>query len=276
MRAGSGMRHDGHRTVPESADRALCEDPAAMGTTDARRALLARLIDHAPTFPPASLPLAEALAEDARAAASPHAFMLARLVWPATELAQLGSSERAVSAVLDAPLPEDARIESVETRAAGRDGIPSHVTEIYVETPIDDGLEVRLDHLSEQGLRAKVRCGGADVPGDADLARFVRSCRERGLVFKATAGLHHAVRGNGEHGFLNVLAAAVFEGDEDAALLETERDAFGLDAAAFTWRDHSASRDEIARARQGLFHSIGSCSFFEPVAELEALGMLPP
>ena len=248
-----------------------------MGTTDARRALLERLIDHAPTFPPASLPRAEALAEDARASASPQAFILARLVWPASQLAQLASSERAVSAVLDAPLPDDARVESVETRAAvGRDEIRSHVAEIYVETPIDDALEDRLDDLARQGLRAKVRCGGTDVPSDAELARFVRSCRERGLVFKATAGLHHAVRGNGEHGFLNLLAAAMFDGDEEAALAETERDAFGLDAAAFTWRDRSASGDDVARARRGLFHSIGSCSFFEPVEELEALGMLPP
>jgi hypothetical protein len=246
-----------------------------MGTTDARRALLTRLIDHAPTFPPASLPPAAAQAEDARAEASPYAFMLARLVWPASALAQLTAGERAVSAVLDAPLPENARVESVETQAVGRDGIPSYVTEIYVETPIDDGLEDRLDHVAEQGLRAKVRCGGAAPLGDADLARFVRACRERALVFKATAGLHHAVRGNGEHGFLNLLAAVVFEGDEDAALAEPERDAFGLDAARFTWRDRSASGEEIARARRELFHSIGSCSFFEPVAELEALGMLP-
>lgn len=248
-----------------------------MGTTDARRALLARLIDHAPTFPPASLPPAEALAEDTRAAASAHAFMLARLVWPASALAQLASSERAVSAVLDAPLAgaEDARVESIETRAVGRDGIPSQVTEIYVETPIDDALEGRLDHLLEQGLRAKVRCGGAEVPSGSELARFVRACRDRGLVFKATAGLHHAVRGDGDHGVLNLLAAAVFEGDEDAALAETERDAFGLDAAAFTWRDRAASGEEIARVRQELFHSVGSCSFFEPVEELEALGMLP-
>jgi hypothetical protein len=247
-----------------------------MGTTAARQALLARLIDHAPTFPPASLAPAEALVEDARAAASRHAFMLARLVWPASALGQLASSERAVSAVLDAPLPEDPRIESVETRAVGRDGIPSHVTEIYVETPIDDGLEDRLDRFSEQGLRAKVRCGGAEVPDDADLARFVRACRERALVFKATAGLHHAVRGNVEHGFLNLLAAAVFDGDEEAALAETDRDAFGLDVAAFTWRDRSASGEEVARVRRGLFCSVGSCSFFEPVEELEALGMLPP
>ena len=82
------------------------------------------------------------------------------------------------------------------------------------------------------------------------------------------------VGGGGDHGFLNLLAAVVFEGDEEAGLAETDRDAFGLDAAAFTWRDRSASGEEIARVRQELFHSIGSCSFFEPVEELEALGML--
>ena len=206
--------------------------------------------------------------------------MLARLVWPASDLGAVPSAERALSAVLDAPLPGDARVEAVETRplfdpGAGGSGIPERVDEIYVETPLDDGLEDRLDHLAEHGLRAKVRCGGAAVPSDAELARFVRACRERGLVFKATAGLHHAVRTNGEHGFLNLLAAAVFAGDEVEALAEREAPAFGLDASAFSWRDRSAASDEVARVRQELLHSIGSCSFFEPVEELEALGVLP-
>ena len=47
---------------------------------DARHALLDRLIDHALTFPPASLASQEALDEDARAIRSPHSFALARLV----------------------------------------------------------------------------------------------------------------------------------------------------------------------------------------------------
>jgi hypothetical protein len=33
--------------------------------------------------------------------------------------------------------------------------------------------------------------------------------------------------------------------------------------------------DELARARRQRLQSIGSCSFFEPVEELEALGVLP-
>jgi len=250
-----------------------------MPDEDARHALLARLIDHAPTFPPASLPTAEALAEDARAAASPHAFMLARLVWPASRLAKLPPSKRAISAVLDAPLPAGSRVEAIEAPplfepGAGSTGLPTE--EVYVETPLDEGFEDRLDHLAELGLRAKVRCGGATVPTAAALAGFVRACRERRLVFKATAGLHHAVRSDGEHGFLNLLAAVVFAGEEEAAFAEVDSSAFALDAEAFAWRDRSACADELARVRRDELHSIGSCSFFEPVDELLALGMLSP
>lgn len=250
-----------------------------MPVDDARHALLARLIDHAPTFPPASLPSAEALAEDARAVASPHSFMLGRLVWRASALDEVASSRRAISAVLDAQLADDAQVEAVEAPpffdpGAGGAGT-SNVAEVYVETPLDDGLEDRLDHLVEFGLRAKVRCGGAAVPSPAGLADFIRACRQRSLGFKATAGLHRAVRSNGEHGFLNLLAAAVFAGDEEAALGETEDDAFALDAGAFSWRGRRALAADLTRTRSAFLHSIGSCSFFEPVEELEARGVLP-
>ena len=250
-----------------------------MTDSDARGALLTRLIDHAPTFPPASLSLDEALAEDARAVASPHAFMLARLVWPASRLGELPPTNRAISVVLDEPVPDGFRVEAVEVPLAGDSNVdPAFVSggEVYVEIPLDEGLELRLAHLAEHGLRAKVRCGGAAVPTAAALADFVRACRERGLVFKATAGLHQAVRSNGEHGFLNLLAAVVFASEEEAALTEVDSSAFALDSATFAWRDRSASAEELARVRHDLLHSIGSCSFFEPVNELVALGMLQP
>jgi hypothetical protein len=253
---------------------ALCEDPAAMDASDARRELLALLIDHAPMFPPASLPVAEALVEDARALASPHSFMLARLVWPASAADALPDA-RSVSLVLDASPPADP-VEAVETRF--RDdlvGLAGLADEVYVEVSLDAALEKRLDAVAAHGLRAKVRCGGDEVPDDSALARFVRACRERALVFKATAGLHHAVRTNGEHGFLNLLAAVAFAGDEEPALAERDASAFVLDAASFSWRDRTASGAELGRLRHELFHSIGSCSFFEPIEELEALGVLP-
>jgi hypothetical protein len=247
-----------------------------METRDARRALLARLIDHAPTFPPAALAPAEAIREDERAEASSHAFALARLVWPASKLGELPASSRALSVVLDGELPESREVEAVEVRYGdGLAGLEGVAPEVYVELRVDDALEARLDELAGRGLRAKIRCGGGSAPHDDELARFVRACRERGLVFKATAGLHRAVRSNGDHGFLNLLAAATFAGDEDAALAEVDPEAFSLDSGSFSWRDRTASAVELERMRRDLLHSIGSCSFFEPIEELGALGVLP-
>ena len=242
---------------------------------DARVTLLGELIDHAPLFPPASLPLPDALEEDSRARVSRDAFMLGRFVCLASQLSELPDVGRGISVVLDAVLADDPRVEAAETRPSFDPGagVP-HVGEVYVETPLDDALEDRLDHVVEFGLRAKVRCGGAAVPDAESLAGFIRSCRERDVVFKATAGLHHAVRSDGEHGFLNLLAAVVF-GVEVRALVETDPTAFKLDAEACSWRGRSASAGELEAARRNRLHSIGSCSFFEPVEELDALGVLP-
>ena len=214
---------------------------------DARRALLTRFFDHAPMFPPASLPPADAIAEDRRARQSEHAWMLGRLVWPAAKLSELPQDEGRALAVVES-------------------GTERHDDAVYLEgTPLDE--------VAARGLRAKIRCGGERVPTVEELADFIRGCRTSGLVFKATAGLHHAYpTESGEHGFLNVLAAAVF-GDEEQALGEKER-AFSLDAASFRWRDQEALPARLADVRASLFHSIGTCSFFEPVSELDALGVL--
>ena len=153
-------------------------------------------------------------------------------------------------------------IESVETKGLvdGRSG------EVYVE-------DAPLEQIAERRLRAKIRCGGARIPPVDEVAAFVRGCRERQIVFKATAGLHHAYpTTEGEHGFLNLLAAAVFGEEEDA--LRAPRGSFSLDDEAFRWGGRAATADDVARTRRTLFHSIGSCSFFEPVDELRALGML--
>ena len=214
---------------------------------DARRALLTRFFDHAPSFPPASLPPAEALAEDRRARDSEHAWMLGRLVWPAGNLDDLPQDEGRALAV-------------VESNSERQDEA------VYLE-------RVPLDEVAARGLRAKIRCGGERVPTAEELAGFIRGCRDRGLVFKATAGLHHAYpTESGEHGFLNLLAAAVF-GDEEEALRERPP-AFALDAGSFRWRDREALPTRLADVRAALFHSIGTCSFFEPVEELETLGIV--
>jgi hypothetical protein len=224
---------------------------------DARHALLGELIDHAPLFPPASLPLDEALAEHDRARAGEHAWILRRFVAPASTLAELDGADLRLSVVLDTPAAlDDPRIEAVEV-PPGADDRP-------------DAREVYLEGRIEPGYGAKVRCGGARVPSVEELAAFVRGCREQGVVFKATAGLHHALPTDSEHGFLSLLAASVF-GDEENALRD---DAFELDAESFRWGSHEAGPDELARVRRDLFSGIGSCSFDEPVHELQALGIL--
>jgi hypothetical protein len=150
-------------------------------------------------FPPASLPLEQALAEDRWAQESPYSWMLGRLVVPAAVVPQLPFSERALSVVLNGPLEEDRRAEALEIppglEPMRRDGI-----EVYVEVPVADGFKGELAALVQGGLRAKVRCGGAAKPSIESLARFVRTCRALRLPFKATAGLHHPIRREEEHG----------------------------------------------------------------------------
>ena len=218
---------------------------------DARRALLTRFFDHAPTFPPASLPFAEALAEDRRARESQHAWMLGRFVLPADGLADLPQDEHRAFAVVE---------------SGGDERMEAQGEAIYIEDRAPD-------YIASLGVRAKIRCGGERIPSVDELAEFLRECRQLGVVFKATASLHHAYPTEaGEHGFLNLLAAAVF-GDEEEAL-RAPPGSFDLNATAFRWQRRTAEADDLARVRATLLHSIGSCSFFEPVGELHDLGVL--
>lgn len=257
---------------------------AAVAPVDARHALLGALIDHAPTFPPAQLPLREALADHAAARAGDTAWMLNRFVVRASQLVDLpGDDPPRLSVVLDTDFHEfastagpvvdalidDPRIEALELTAADaadQEGL-SLGYDVFVEVPAGADLAP-----AGGGRHAKVRCGGARVPTVGELAAFIRACKQ-GVAFKATAGLHHAVRTEHEHGLCNLFAAALFD-DEEAALAETDPDAFWLTGTEFGWRDRIAATDEIAAARRRLFLSVGSCSFTEPVDELRALGLL--
>lgn len=229
----------------------------------ASHALFGLLIDHAPTFPPAELPVDEAIEEDRRARSSDEWWMLGRLAWPASKLADLGDQDRELTVILDAPPPDgDPRVKAVEGR-----GDPAELAGLANEVYVEGG---DLDQLAALGLRAKIRCGGEHVPSVDELAEFMQGCRERKLPFKATAGLHHAVRQGDSHGFVNLLAASVFD---EEALAEEDPAAFRLDEAHFRWRDRDAAPIEILNARE-LFVGFGSCSFFEPVDELKSLGLL--
>jgi hypothetical protein len=224
---------------------------------DARRILLERLIDHAPMFPPARLPLPEALEDHRAARASDESWMLARFVCPASTLDELPEG-LSLSAVVDGVPDSPDVAEAFEVRAADADAIrafPRLDAEIYFEIT-DPRL---IDAIRERGAAAKIRCGGGTVPSISELGALIRACREADVPFKATAGLHHPVRRGGEHGFLNLLAAAA--SDDVEAMLESE--------------DPEELLAVDARSAREALRSIGSCSFWEPVEGLKALGILP-
>jgi hypothetical protein len=244
--------------------------------SDARWALLGGLIDHAPTFPPARLPTAEALSEDRRARAGAQAWLLGRLVWPSSRLAELAAYDRVpLSLVLNGPLPVTGReLRRVEAVEAIWPELPAFGGEVFVELPLDDELEQNLERVRASGALAKVRCGGERTPAAAELARFVRACAYAGLPFKASAGLHRAVRSGEAHGFLNLLAAALFPERAEEALDEQDPAAFAVEPSRFAWSGLEAGAVAIEWMRRERFRSFGSCSFAEPVDELRALAIL--
>lgn len=280
------------------------------------RGLLFGLIDYAGLFPPARLPMTEAVDEYRRARVSNDEWLLGCFLCPASrldELAAVADNKDPVGVIVDSNLAEGdaAAVGSALTDLAWRssmveipvaaDGvaallaalrnIPEHVP-VYIEPPrgvdgetLAEALRlINTDRLAGRHVAAKVRCGGLDAaafPTAAELAGFVVACRDAGVPFKATAGLHHAVRhtdpatGFEMHGFLNLLVAcalALRDGlDQDAvAGVLDERDERRLIAAVET-----VDSETVAHARRQLLASYGSCSFTEPVDDLRTLGLLP-
>jgi hypothetical protein len=150
--------------------------------------------------------------------------------------------------------------------------------------------------LDTQKARAKIRTGGlsaAAVPSPEILARFLLACAEQGVGFKATAGLHHALRGThalgaegaggtaAMHGFLNVLLAAVqaWAGSSERILLDTlalenPRD-IRLEPDAIHWNNQEVTLEQIRSARAQFAMGLGSCSFKEPVVDLMTMHWVP-
>jgi hypothetical protein len=267
----------------------------------AARALLAGLVDYAGLFPPAALSMQAAAAEYARWRGTPERFMLGRFVVPAPRLdelaraaAALGDGEpwrlsalfgkepladAALVAAFDAAWHARFVVDAVELKAASAaeaeaalDVLPGNVTP-YVELPLEPPPDA-LALLRRRGARAKLRTGGVvpeAIPAPAGVAGFIAACVAAGVPFKATAGLHHPLRAEralsyepdspraSMHGFLNVFAAAVFARVGASA---AELEALLLEEAT------------VAAARREFATSFGSCSFAEPVADLQELGLL--
>jgi hypothetical protein len=198
------------------------------------RALLAGLVDYAGLFPPAALPMSEAVAEYERARSGADAWVLGRFVVPTSRLPELaacgsatigrrtGDAWRLTVLVGDDAAADWQRISEFNSRHPHADGWSAAVdaveakgsdpvairrlldalppsVERYVEIPTTGEPRPLLRTLRDApgGAMGKLRTGGvtADAFPPADqLARCLVAAAELGVTLKATAGLHHPIR----------------------------------------------------------------------------------
>jgi hypothetical protein len=275
--------------------------------------LLAHAIDYAGLYPPAALAMADAVEEYARQRVSPHAWALGRFVVGMDQLSDFIAARRHVSggpwplSVLvtrnDGPHGRDLstdtdilRVEAVEAKATSPaevqqlEWLQAIAPELHVEIPPEGDLTPLLIAVRSLGARAKIRTGGVTagaIPSAETVALFMHSCVAVGVPFKATAGLHHLLRGEYPltyeagsaratmFGFLNVFVAASLAVNGAAlntltqVLEEPRLRAFQFDAnGGVCWREHCLSNADVRRARKRGITGFGSCSFAEPIAEL--------
>jgi hypothetical protein len=266
--------------------------------------VLEGFFDDASPFPPASLPLPSALQAHHDHRRAWYAPVVGTFVCPWKRVAELAAEAEPVPVSLTVPggpadlgpaLAAAAGVPSVQVAAVEvmlpddmtpREAllmldhrVPAGVTG-YLEVPRDDRRLPVLDALAVTRYRAKFRTGGVEPqahPSEWELAEAIRAAVQRGVPFKCTAGLHHAIRHTDgqleQHGFLNVLLAVdIARHGADVAAV----------AAVLASRSAEAIGREVARVAavgrlgdaRALAVSIGTCSIADPIADLVALGLL--
>lgn len=288
------------------------------------RAVLTGLIDYAGLFPPAGLSMMDAVRNYAAYQRRDDAWALARFVVPIARLdelehalldlpeaerlgtrwplsALLGTDARAEVAAVEAfnarYVHGGPEVQAVEARTSSPEeirtvrGLVPPRFELYLEVSPAGDLDTLLQAVRHAGARAKIRTGGVrppDIPAPDAVLAFLAGAASARLPFKATAGLHHPIRGlapltyeSGSpcaimFGYLNmVLAASVLWSGrpfrEAGRLLAMEgRSGLALGSEAITWGGILVRTEEIARARHEFLLAVGSCSFTEPVEQLES------
>jgi hypothetical protein len=192
-------------------------------------------------------------------------------------------------------------IEALELKSSEPEAIKEmsarvpHGINLYVEVAPGPNSSAVMQAIADLGLRAKIRMGGvvADAfPPVSTVVGMIGKLATLRLPFKATAGLHHPVRSCRPltyepqsakgimHGFINLLCASavLYVGGEseeaERILLEEDSSAWHIKNDELRWRHLKWTRDQLSTIRRDFLISIGSCSFTEPIADLEELGWL--
>ncbi|MGC4798832.1 hypothetical protein ACLQ3H_32560 [Micromonospora saelicesensis] len=277
-------------------------------------ALLHGLVDDAAVFPPGSAALHDALAAHRQHRAAWYADLVGPLLIPASDVAAgelsglVDPGEGLVVGVIGdtgignlpfalsflAPDGVAARQVEVAVAKRGEDPLPGiaellrltdelpGVEAVYAELPLTFGLMGALDALvaaraDGAPIAAKFRTGGLAAelfPTPTELAAVICACRDRGLPFKLTAGLHQAIRhldpetGFTHHGYANVLAAALAAADGDGVRSVAE---------LLTVVDPRPLVERTTARLDGprpLWVGFGSCSILEPLTDLIRLGLV--
>ena len=277
--------------------------------------LLDAAIDYAGLFPPAALPMDRAIEEYLQYRRSPDAWALGHLIAPASRLDELlaalpnSASDVTVSATIGSDLDADhLGIDRFNQAGAGRRNAvvaaeakvsaPADIVRFaerlrslpcwYGEVTLSSPLGPVLDRLKAAGARAKIRMGGVtpdSFPAPDAVAGFLAAVVARRLPFKATAGLHHPVRGpycltyaadaptGTMFGYLNLLAATHLTlsgarpAELEAVLQLSGPGVFRRDGDSLTWPGGRIDGVAARELRQ-YFSGFGSCSFREPIDEL--------
>lgn len=195
------------------------------------RAAFAGLVDYAGLFPPAALPMGEAVREYDRERRGADRWMLGRFVVAASRLEELGSALESegialprhdpwrLSAVMGVHLPDElSRVNAFrsqwETRGVMVDALESKVASVgqlltvaeqipagycrFFEVPPEGPYGPLVAAIRRVGACAKVRTGGTTpdlFPTPEQLTSFLIAVTGQGVRFKASAGLHHPFRG---------------------------------------------------------------------------------
>lgn len=155
---------------------------------------------------------------------------------------------------------------------------------IRVVEPVRPGLADRaawlegVRRVARYGCWPKLRCGGLRAgafPAVEEVSDFLTAVCAENVPFKATAGLHRAIRYRDEetgfvhHGFVNLMvgvARTLAGRDAAAALQSTDTDALVAELNELS--------DARAHSVRQTFASYGSCSLDDPVTDLRQLGLL--
>ncbi len=174
--------------------------------------------------------------------------------------------------------------------------LPTGVSAFFEIDPRVDGFQELISSVAATGQRAKIRTGGVvpeAFPTSGQIVSFVEACTAANVPFKATAGLHHPIRcfrpltyavnsAKGTmHGFLNLFLMTGFARESFRrslleSLMEDEfEEVFEFSETGIKWRNEfELNLHEIELLRRSGVQSFGSCSFDEPIADLQALGIL--